>query len=84
MIDRFGVRGVVSIVLLLLGAVVVWLSCVEHWATLFLFAFLGLSGISLNLFSATIFSITIGVGIDYAIHYTSIFNKYKSDGLSIV
>jgi predicted RND superfamily exporter protein len=50
--------------------------------TLFLFAFLGLSGISLNLFTTTIFSITIGVGIDYAIHFTSVYNKYKSSGLS--
>ena len=50
--------------------------------TLFLFAFLGLTGISLNLFTTTIFSITIGVGIDYAIHFTSVYNKYKSSGLS--
>lgn len=50
--------------------------------TAFMFAFLGLSGISLNLFTATLFSITIGVGIDYAIHFTLIFNEYKDRGLS--
>jgi len=48
--------------------------------TLFMFAFLGLTNISLNLFTTTIFSITIGVGIDYAIHYTSIYQAYKKEG----
>ncbi|MBN2879558.1 MAG: MMPL family transporter [Clostridia bacterium] len=48
--------------------------------TLFMFAFLGLTNISLNLFTTTIFSITIGVGIDYAIHYTSIYQEYKKEG----
>lgn len=50
--------------------------------TVFLFAFLGMSGISLNLFTTTLFSITIGVGIDYAIHFTSIFRSYKKEGLT--
>ncbi|GAB6106531.1 efflux RND transporter permease subunit [Fusibacter bizertensis] len=50
--------------------------------TLFLFAFLGMSGISLNLFTTTLFSITIGVGIDYAIHFTSIFRSYKKEGMT--
>ncbi|MEC9489257.1 MAG: efflux RND transporter permease subunit, partial [Halanaerobium sp.] len=49
---------------------------------IFLFGFLGLSGISLNLFTATIFSITIGVGIDYAIHYTSVWMSFTRKGLS--
>ena len=52
------------------------------FTTLFMFAFLGFSGISLNLFTATIFSITIGVGIDYAIHFTSIYQSYKKEGLT--
>ena len=52
------------------------------FTTLFMFAFLGISGISLNLFTATIFSITIGVGIDYAIHFTSIYQSYKNEGLT--
>jgi len=50
--------------------------------TVFLFAFLGMTGISLNLFTTTLFSITIGVGIDYAIHFTSIYKSYKNQGLS--
>lgn len=50
--------------------------------TVFLFAFLGMSGISLNLFTTTLFSITIGVGIDYAIHFTSIYKSYKDQGYS--
>ncbi len=48
----------------------------------FMYGFLGLSGISLNIITATIFSITIGVGIDYAVHYTSVFKEYKSEGLN--
>lgn len=47
-----------------------------------LYGFLGLSGISLNIVTTTIFSITIGVGIDYAIHYTSVWLNYKQKGLS--
>jgi predicted RND superfamily exporter protein len=45
-----------------------------------LFGFLGLSNISLNLFTATIFSITIGVGIDYAVHFTSVWMNFKNKG----
>ncbi|MCF8008812.1 MAG: MMPL family transporter [Halanaerobiales bacterium] len=47
-----------------------------------LFGFLGLSNISLNLFTATIFSITIGVGIDYAVHFTSVWMNFKKQGLN--
>ena len=50
--------------------------------TTFLFGFLGATGISLNLFTATIFSITIGIGIDYAVHFTSVYQSYKRQGLS--
>ena len=49
--------------------------------TAFMFAFLGFTGISLNLFTTTIFSITIGVGIDYAIHFASIYGEYKKSGM---
>lgn len=45
-----------------------------------LYGFLGLTGISLNVFTVTIFSITIGVGIDYAVHFTSVFMEYKKQG----
>ncbi len=46
---------------------------------LFLYGVMGLSGISLNLFTATIFSITIGVGIDYAIHFVSVYNSFSNN-----
>ena len=52
------------------------------FTSLFMFAFLGLTGISLNLFTTTMFSVTIGVGIDYAIHFTSVYNQYKREGLA--
>lgn len=48
---------------------------------LFLFGFLGLTGISLNIMTTTIFSITVGVGIDYAIHFTSVFIHLKKEGV---
>lgn len=48
-----------------------------------LYGFLGISGISLNLQTMIIFSITIGVGIDYAIHYVSVYKTFhKEEGLS--
>ena len=47
-----------------------------------LFGFLGISGISLNFYTATIFCITIGVGIDYAVHYTSVFMEFRRQGYS--
>lgn len=51
---------------------------------LFLFGMMGLLGISLNIVTCTIFSITIGVGIDYAIHFTSIWRTKRLEGLSAV
>ena len=60
----------------LIAMIPIWIT------TVFLFAFLGMSGISLNLFTTTLFSITIGVGIDYAIHFTSIYKNYKDQGYS--
>jgi hypothetical protein len=50
------------------------------FTVIILFGFLGLSNISLNLFTATIFSITIGVGIDYAVHFTSVWMSFKKQG----
>ena len=44
----------------------------------FLYGFLGLSGISLTVISALIFSITMGINVDYAIHLTSISLELKS------
>ena len=52
------------------------------FTVIILYGFLGLSGISLNLFTATIFSITIGVGIDYAIHFTSVWMSFKNRGFN--
>ncbi|MBN2651241.1 MAG: MMPL family transporter [Spirochaetales bacterium] len=43
--------------------------------TLVLFGFIGITGITLNLITAAIFSITIGVGIDYAVHFSSAAEK---------
>jgi len=48
--------------------------------TFFLYGFLGLSGISINVITATIFSITIGVGIDYAVHFTSVWQNFRNRG----
>jgi predicted RND superfamily exporter protein len=42
-----------------------------------LYGFLGLSNISLNVTTATIFSISLGIGVDYAIHYISIYKYHK-------
>jgi len=39
-----------------------------------IFGFLAISNISLNVITATMFSIAIGVGIDYAVHFSSVFN----------
>lgn len=41
-----------------------------------LLGFLGVTGIALNLITAAIFSITIGVGIDYAVHFSSAVKNY--------
>lgn len=49
-----------------------------------IFGFLGISGIPLNIITVIIFSISIGVGIDYAVHYSSvwmIYYKKNSDKL---
>lgn len=47
---------------------------------LIMFGFMGMAGISLNLFTATIFSIAIGVGIDYAVHFTSVWMSFERAG----
>lgn len=45
-----------------------------------LYAFLGITGISLNITTVIIFSITIGVGIDYAVHFSSVYKYYLKEG----
>jgi len=52
------------------------------FTVIFLLGFLGISGISLNIITATIFSITIGVGVDYAVHFTSVWQYHKNKGLN--
>lgn len=47
-----------------------------------LYGAMGLLGLSLNLMTATIFGITIGVGIDYAVHFTSVWKTFKLRGFS--
>lgn len=44
--------------------------------TLIVFGFLGISGIPLNIVTVIIFSISIGVGIDYAVHFSSVWMTY--------
>ncbi len=47
-----------------------------------LYGFLGLTGISLNITTVIIFSITIGVGIDYAVHFSSVYRYFLKEGNS--
>jgi predicted RND superfamily exporter protein len=47
-----------------------------------LYGAMGLTGLSLNLITTTIFGITIGVGIDYAIHFTFIWTSFMKKGSS--
>jgi predicted RND superfamily exporter protein len=45
-----------------------------------IFAILGITGIPLNITTVIIFSISIGVGIDYAVHYSSVYKMYLKEG----
>ena len=47
-----------------------------------LYGSLGLTGISLNLATITIFSITLGVGINFSVHFISVWKIYKNKGLT--
>lgn len=44
-----------------------------------LYGFLGITGISLNVTTVLIFSITIGVGVDYAVHFSSVYKYYLKE-----
>lgn len=44
-----------------------------------LYGFLGISSIPLNITTSIIFSITIGVGIDYAVHFSSVYKHYLKE-----
>ena len=50
---------------------------------LLLYGYLALTHIPLNLFSILMFSISIGIGIDYAIHFVSVWHTYKKQGKSV-
>jgi len=45
-----------------------------------LYGFLGISTIPLNITTVIIFSISIGVGIDYAVHFSSVYRHYLKEG----
>lgn len=47
-----------------------------------LFGFMGYAGIELSIVTSTIASITIGVGIDYSVHFTSIFKSFYRNSKS--
>ena len=49
-----------------------------------LLGFLAASGIQLNLLTAVISSIVIGVGIDYAIHFVAAIDNARPDGSGYV
>lgn len=49
------------------------------FTVLSLYGFLGVSQIPLNITTVIIFSITIGVGIDYAVHFSSVYKTYLNE-----
>ncbi|MFW6120112.1 MAG: efflux RND transporter permease subunit [Petrotogales bacterium] len=46
-----------------------------------LFGFMGYAGIELSIVTSTIASITIGVGIDYSVHFTSLFKSFSKQSI---
>jgi len=46
------------------------------------YAFLGISQISLNVTTTIIFSITIGVVIDYAVHFSSVYKVFLDENMT--
>jgi len=72
-----------AIVTLLMGSVVAGLVAVLPlvFAIVINFGTMGFAGMTLNIATAMISSITIGIGIDYAIHFISRYRKeYRSRG----
>lgn len=47
------------------------------------FGFMGLLGIDLNLATSLVASVAVGVGIDYAIHFTNYYKMERSEGRSL-
>ena len=79
---------VVAYVLVVIMLMIAYRSFVETLVSLVpitltlitLLAFIAVSGIQLNLLTAVISSIVLGVGIDYAIHYIAAINHAKPEG----
>jgi len=70
-----------AIVALLMGSMIAGLVAVAPlvFAIVITFGTMGLAGMTLNIATAMISSITIGIGIDYAIHFISRYKKeYRS------
>ena len=44
-----------------------------------IYGVMGMTGIPLNITTVIIFSISIGVGIDYAVHYSSVYKMYLNE-----
>ncbi|QMS85082.1 efflux RND transporter permease subunit [Candidatus Xianfuyuplasma coldseepsis] len=44
-----------------------------------IYAVLGMTGIPLNITTVIIFSISIGVGIDYAVHFSSVYKMHRKE-----
>lgn len=49
----------------------------------FIFGFMGITGIALDIATVLIASITIGVGIDYAIHFITTYTYYIRNGMEV-
>jgi hypothetical protein len=49
----------------------------------FIFGFMGITGIALDIATVLIASITVGAGIDYAIHFITTYTFYIKNGMSI-
>lgn len=83
---------VVAYVLVVVMLMIAYRSIVETLVSLVpitltlitLLAFIAVSGIQLNLLTAVISSIVLGVGIDYAIHYIAAINYAKPQGKGYV
>ncbi|MGI9642420.1 MAG: efflux RND transporter permease subunit [Acidimicrobiia bacterium] len=79
---------IVAYVLVVIMLMIAYRSIVETLVSLVpitltlitLLAFIAVSGIQLNLLTAVISSIVLGVGIDYAIHYIAAINHAKPEG----
>jgi uncharacterized protein len=49
----------------------------------FIFGFMGITGIAIDIATVLIASITVGIGIDYAIHFVTTYTYYIKQGISV-